>query len=79
MMNQFNVCFGILVAFTISFFIVPYQESPNLASNQAWRVILGLPSIFALAQILLILIVFRLDSPQYYEKKRDQAMLERVH
>lgn len=59
------ITFGILLSYIVGIIFVPVPEAEQLES-QSWRVVFGFPMIFNVLQFILILLVFRMDSPKYY-------------
>ena len=70
--NQFMVCFGILLSYIVGIIFVPYPGNLEKANSKIWRLVFGFPLIFIVIQVLLLLFVFRLDSPKYYRQKREE-------
>lgn len=63
--HQVAIAAGILVTYLISTAFI--SDTPyNLSHYYLWRLAMGLPSILAIIQIFMMLVVFRYDSPQYY-------------
>ena len=79
MMSQFMITFGILLSFLVSFIAVPLQDADNFDKNQGWRIVFGFPVLLSLLQVPLLLFVFRLDSPKFYEVKGRQDMVNKCN
>ena len=47
--------------------MVPYKENLTDSNFGIWRVIFGFPAIISILQLLLLLFIFRLDTPKYYQ------------
>ena len=77
------IWFGIAVANTIGF-IVPYKynrdNSPNdeLKTSKMWRWIFIIPPWIAVFQSALLLIVFKDDSPKYYEQNGNSQKAQQI-
>ena len=73
--NQFMVTAGIMVADILGF-IVPYEYkegsdtilNPDVYTTKVWRVVFIIPGCMAVLQTILVLFVFRSDTPKYYKQ-----------
>lgn len=87
--NQFMVTAGIMVADILGF-IVPYEYkkgvipdgeknlNPEVFTTKIWRIVFIIPACLAIFQTLLVLFIFRNDTPKFYKQKRDMEAYERV-
>jgi sugar porter (SP) family MFS transporter len=81
--NQFMVTAGIMVADILGF-VVPYSVTKDdilnvdILTTKVWRAIFIVPACLAVIQSLLILFVFRNDTPKFYKQKRLMEEAERV-
>lgn len=84
--NQFMVTAGIMIADILGF-IIPYKYikgkgdkdiNNEIYSTKIWRLIFIIPLILAVLQTILVLFVFRNDTPKYYKQKRMKDAVERV-
>jgi MFS family permease len=74
-LTQVCICFGILFPFTIGML---YDESANLAADdidQFILVIFGIPILLGVLQLLLLLSIFRYDTPVLLHQKGDTERL----
>jgi len=46
--------------------LVPYDGTPEVLTSQCWWYLFAFPGIFIAVQLLLLLLVFWYDSPNYY-------------
>ena len=69
-LNQFNAVAGILVANSLSF-LVPYPQNFEAGTLTIWRLLFAFPALIALLQLLLLIFVFKLDTPKYYKNIDD--------
>ena len=73
---QINFTFGFLLAYAFGF-AVPYQtrsngtENHEIYTSEIWKLLFIFPGIVALIQILLLLLVFKDDSPNYYQQNEE--------
>lgn len=44
--NQFMVCFGILIIYILGIAVVPYDQSPDILTSNSWMYVFGFPLIF---------------------------------
>lgn len=66
-------------------FAVPYSyvegstnTNPEVYTTQSWRGVFILPAGLAVVQSLLLLVVFRNDTPKYYKQKGNDEAVKRV-
>jgi MFS family permease len=65
-------------------FVVPYsvtrdnEPNPAIETDQTWRFVFIFPAVLALIQSLLVLLVFRYDTPKYYKQNGKAAMVDKV-
>eukprot|EP01067_Filipodium_phascolosomae_P006206 Filipodium_phascolosomae@DN447_c0_g1_i1.p1 len=83
--NQFQVCFGIMIA-CLWGFLVPFEKlkgqttlNPEALSTQIWRIIFACPAVFSALQIVLLLLVFKHDTPKFYKQKGNIEAADRVN
>ncbi|CAI2367578.1 unnamed protein product [Moneuplotes crassus] len=69
-LNQFLAVTGVLFSTTLPF-ILPYPSEPDSYKTSLWRILFAFPSLFALLQFFLLLVVFRYDTPIFYQTKED--------
>lgn len=84
--NQFMVCAGIMIADILGF-IVPYaavkggkedEQNPEIFTTKIWRVIFIIPAVLSALQTLLVLFIFRHDTPKYYKQNKMTEAVQRV-
>jgi len=83
--TQMGACTGAFIAFSVPF-IMPLSESSEVSEqNQGfsvdshnWRLIFGLPFMIGLAQLLLLTLVFKHETPLFYLKKRDKSNYAKI-
>lgn len=83
--NQFMCCVGIMIADILGF-IIPYEYkkgeievNKELLTSKTWRIIFAIPLCLAILQSLLVLLIFRNDTPKFYTQKGDHESVERVN
>ena len=73
---QIQFTFGFLIAYAFGL-LVPYQtksdgtENLEIYTSGIWKLIFVFPGIVALLQILLLLTIYKDDTPTYYRQKED--------
>ncbi|CAI2365845.1 unnamed protein product [Moneuplotes crassus] len=83
--NQMGACTGGFIAFSVPF-IMPLSESSEVSEqNQGfsvdshnWRLIFGFPFMIGLAQLLLLTLVFKHETPLFYMKKGDKSNYTKI-
>jgi hypothetical protein len=72
---------GVFIAYSISF-IAPYSVDEDALTSGIWRVVFIVPAFFASAQFLLFAIVFKYETPKYYQVIHDMesysAIMNRI-
>lgn len=76
-LNQFNAVTGILVANSLSF-LVPYPQNFEAGTLKIWRLLFAFPALIALLQLLLLIFVFKLDTPNYYKSLDDMDSHDKI-
>lgn len=72
MANQFMGATGTTVAFLFAF-IVPTKDDDATLTTKIWMLLLFLPGILGFIQLILMIFVFKYDSPTYYLSQKDYA------
>ena len=72
MANQFMGATGTTVAFLFAF-IVPTKDDDATLTTKIWMLLLFLPGILGFIQLVLMIFVFKYDSPTYYLSQKDYA------
>ena len=81
---QNQITFGFMVSYSLGF-AVPYEftkdDQPNdeLNTSTIWRWIFLIPGFVAIFQTLAMLIIFRDDTPKFYEQKGNLERVEIVN
>lgn len=86
--NQFMVTFGIMVAYMFGF-LAPFEflkgvdpvdgnRNPAVYDTQAWRIVFIIPAFVAVIQSLLVLFVFRYDTPKFYKQNGQDEIVEKI-
>ena len=70
MSNQGMVVFGGILAKLFGL-IVPLKGDDDILTSDNWKLIFAFPGIISFIQLLLILFIFRFDSPTYYLMHHD--------
>ena len=70
MANQLMAVIGGIFAKTLGLF-APLRGDEDILTSQNWRIIFGAPGIVAIAQLILMVFVFKYDSPTYYSLVHD--------
>ena len=70
MSNQGMVVFGGILAKLFGL-IVPLKGDDDILTSDNWKLIFAFPGIIAFVQLLLIIFVFRYESPTYYLMHHD--------
>ena len=65
-MNQLMAVTGVFVSNTIAF-VLPYSVQEGALTSTMWRLVFIGPAVIALVQLLLILFVFKYDTPKFYQ------------
>ena len=68
-LNQLNAVSGVLTGYCMGF-LIPLENDSDALTSKMWRVVFGTPIIITTIQIILLLIVFRYDTPLFYKSKR---------
>ena len=76
-LNQFMASFGVMIANSLAF-MVPYKENLTDSNFEIWRVVFVFPAIISILQLLLLLFVFRLDTPKYYQITGDNENRRKI-
>lgn len=86
--NQFMVTAGIMVAYIMGFMApfeylkgvdpLPENRNESVYTTQSWRIIFIIPAAIAVLQSLLVLFVFRYDTPKYYRQNEKHKEVEAV-
>jgi MFS family permease len=84
--SQFNVTGGIMIAYLLGY-IAPlrYTKNGGVETNEdvfttnAWRIVFIFPAGVAIIQSLLVLLVFRYDTPKYYRQKGQDELEQKVY
>lgn len=77
-LSQFMTSLGILLAYLSAFIVLPVNKD-DLEETDMWRIVFGLPAIFAILQLLLYVFVFKLESPIFYERCGNSKKLEKYY
>ena len=81
---QNMVTFGFVIAYSLGF-LVPYEFLENgklneeIHNSDVWRYIFSIPGVIAIIQFLLLMTIFRDDTPQFYEKNGQQQRAREVY
>jgi MFS family permease len=73
---QMGAASGILSGFLVSL-VMPLPGTPSANTTGMWRIVFGFPSIVAFIQLLLLLFVFRYETPVFYKKIDDIENMEK--
>jgi MFS family permease len=82
--NQFMCTLGIVVCSLMALPVPSKQTALNEVDpdsfivTQYWRVVWGLPALFVLLQVTLMLTVFRFDTPVSYKQRADYDNLSQL-
>ena len=71
--NQFMITFGIMIASI--FGVIVGKQANELSYGIVWRFLMGFPVFVSIAQVALLLFIFKSESPLYYKvhmKKKDE-------
>lgn len=63
-MNAIGVTLGYALAF-----VLPYTVEDGAMTSTMWRVVFAGPAVIAAVQLLLVLFVFRFDTPKFYQQQ----------
>jgi MFS family permease len=74
--GQFMCVTGILLAVSLGF-LVPYAEDDDSLTTNIWRTLFRIPIVFSSIQIFMLLFVFTLDTPTFYEQRNDSVNYEK--
>lgn len=84
--SQFNVTGGIMIAYFMGYLApLRYTEdrevetNPDVFTTNAWRYVFIFPAGVAIIQSLLILLVFRYDTPKYYRQNGKDELEQKVY
>mmetsp|Transcript_17677 Transcript_17677/g.15591 ORF Transcript_17677/g.15591 Transcript_17677/m.15591 type:complete len:207 (+) Transcript_17677:416-1036(+) len=85
-LNQFMVTFGIMIAYFLGFTApVKYVQfkgeslNPQILTTQSWRIVFIVPAILAIIQSLLLIFIFKYDTPKYYKQQGRRDMIKTVN
>ena len=56
---------GIFLGYLLAF-IAPYSSEEVALTSTTWRIVFVVPAAFALIQLLLVLFVYKYDTPKFY-------------
>ena len=70
MSSQGMVVFGGILAKS-SAFLVPLKEDEDLLTSENWKIIFGFPGVVAFFQLLLMIFIFKFESPIFYLNQGD--------
>jgi sugar porter (SP) family MFS transporter len=84
-LSQFMVTAGIMIAYIFGY-LAPIRYiknegetvNPDVFTTQSWRIVFIMPAVFALIQSLLVLFIFRYDTPKYYKQNGKSDMVEKI-
>ena len=84
-LSQVQITVGIMIAYMLSY-IVPIRYvrdqgetiNEDIFTTQSWRIIFIIPAGISIIQTLLMLLVFRYDTPKYYRQVGKESMAEMV-
>mmetsp|Transcript_17593 Transcript_17593/g.15506 ORF Transcript_17593/g.15506 Transcript_17593/m.15506 type:complete len:486 (+) Transcript_17593:14-1471(+) len=84
-LNQFMVTFGIMISYFFGFLApikyIKGQEDnidPAIFTTQSWRIVFIIPAFIALFQTIMLLLVFKHDTPTYYKQKGRKDLIEQI-
>mmetsp|Transcript_5238 Transcript_5238/g.6216 ORF Transcript_5238/g.6216 Transcript_5238/m.6216 type:complete len:491 (+) Transcript_5238:21-1493(+) len=82
--NQFMVTAGIMIADILGF-AVPYAQKEGeiningeVYTSQVWRIVFAIPGGIAIIQTILLLLIFRYDTPKFYKQNQKYDMASKV-
>jgi SP family facilitated glucose transporter-like MFS transporter 3 len=77
-MNQMGACTGVVIAYSLAF-LAPYSVEEEAKTTRIWRVLFIFPGIFfSVIQLVLMIFIFRYDSPKYYKIKQNKNQYNNV-
>jgi sugar phosphate permease len=76
-MNQMGAVTGVVFAYSLAF-VAPYSEEEEAKTTRSWRVLFIFPGIMSAIQMLLMIFVFRYDTPKYYKMKEKMNRHDKV-
>mmetsp|Transcript_32703 Transcript_32703/g.28971 ORF Transcript_32703/g.28971 Transcript_32703/m.28971 type:complete len:477 (-) Transcript_32703:66-1496(-) len=84
-LSQFMVTVGIMIAYLFGF-LVPIRylkdegETPNpeIYTTQVWRIVFIIPAAISVIQSILLLLIFRFDTPKFYRQNGNESMAAKV-
>jgi hypothetical protein len=56
-----------VAGYIVGILFVPYSGTPEEIDSESWRVVFAFPLIFVLTSSVLLLFMFKFDSPQWYK------------
>lgn len=74
--GQFMCVIGILLAVSLGF-LVPYADDDDALTTNIWRQLFRVPIISSSFQIFMLLFVFTIDTPTFYEQRNDSVNYEK--
>ncbi|CAI2365526.1 unnamed protein product [Moneuplotes crassus] len=86
-LSQIMVTVGIMIAYMFGFLApIRYLDkegdpemNPDVLTTQSWRIIFAVPAAISIFQTLMLLVVFRYDTPKFYQQKGDRDMIKAVN
>lgn len=80
--NQFGAVTGVFVGLSLGF-LVPLEYDSDAYTSKNWRIVFLFPGIVSVIQLVLMLLVFRFDTPKFYKQKGDaknyEASVRRIY
>ena len=77
MANQFMAATGTWIAFAIAF-LAPTKDDDKTLSTNIWMVLFFLPGILGSIQLILMIFVYKYDSPSYYLNHKDYVNYNKI-
>jgi len=53
--------------------------NPSIYTSQSWKIVFAFPAILAIFQSLLLIFIFKYDSPKYYKQIKNSVLLEKAN
>ena len=84
-LSQIMVTIGIMIAYILGF-LVPIRYiknegdnlNPDRLTTKSWRIIFIIPAVISIIQTILLLAIFRYDTPKFYKQIGDNSMHQKV-
>lgn len=84
-LSQIMVTIGIMIAYILGF-LVPIRYiknegetlNPDRLTTKSWRIIFTIPAVISIIQTILLLAIFRYDTPKFYKQIGDNSMHQKV-